>query len=461
MIGEGPAKGPQPDNQQSDFSADPDVGPSFVGLTPDEKARAIADWARALDAANGVEHVEQPTNDDLLDGLRNGTWLDLQDFPPLRYAVPGLVPEGLSLMVGAPKIGKSWWTLDSCLAVSAGGYALGRIHTGSPRPVLYLALEDSDRRLQDRCRQLLDGAPIPPKFEYLLRVASPGAVTPTIATWLAWHRGEQPLCVVDTLGRAMPLASQGETVYQRDYRIMGDLKGLCDAELGASIVVNHHDRKAAADDFVDFVSGTNGLAGGADTVLVLSRDRGEQAGLLRVTGRDIAEGAYALTLVPGSWWRLDGANLEEAAAAARTLQASAGLGDKAAGIIAYIGQHPDGVRADDIAVEFDMSSSAARVYLSRLHDAKRIQRQHRGLYTPPATPVASVASVASEPVAPLARNTNNERNTPTPRPTVVSRDSLADVRCPECGLFGWLKRSAGGYLCSACNTLTPPEVVSR
>jgi hypothetical protein len=296
--------------------------------------------------------------------------------------------------------------------------------------VLYLALEDSDRRLQDRCRQLLEGAPIPPKFEYLLRVASPGAVTPTIATWLAWHRGEQPLCVVDTLGRAMPLASQGETVYQRDYRIMSDLKGLCDAELGASIVVNHHDRKAAADDFVDFVSGTNGLAGGADTVLVLSRDRGEHAGLLRVTGRDVPEGAYALTLVPGTWWRLDGADLEQAAAAARTLQASAGLGDKAAGIIAYIGQHPDGVRADDIAVEFDMTTNAARVYLGRLHEAKRIQRQHRGIYTP----VASVASVAFEPATPPQRNTNNVSNTPLGRPADTS------VTRSQSGLpDGWLE----------------------
>lgn len=409
--------------------------------------------SQSPDDALAVFDEQLPTSAALLAGLRNGEWLDAQDFPPLRYAVPGLVPEGLSLMVGAPKIGKSRWTLDSCLAVSAGGYALGRIHTGSPRPVLYLALEDSDRRLQDRCRQLLDGAPIPPRFEYLLRVASPGAVTPTIATWLTWHRGEQPLCVVDTLGRAMPLASQGETVYQRDYRIMSDLKGLCDAELGASIVVNHHDRKAAADDFVDFVSGTNGLAGGADTVLVLSRDRGEQAGLLRVTGRDVPEGAYALTLVPGSWWRLDGADLEEAAAAARTLHASAGLGDKAAGIIAYIGQHPEGVRADDVAAEFGIQSNAARAYLARLHESHRIERQHRGVYNP----VASAASVASEPVALPERNTSNVSNTPTGSLVIASRDVLSDVRCPECGCFGWLKRTAGGYLCSACKTLSSSD----
>jgi hypothetical protein len=402
-------------------------------MTEDQKSRAIADHYAAKDRANGLDVLRyQPTKDELLDGMRNGAWLDAQDFPPLRYAVPGLVPEGLSLMVGAPKIGKSWWTLDSCLAVSAGGYALGRIPTGAARPVLYLALEDSDRRMQDRCRQLLDGAAIPPKFDYMTRVASPGDVTPTVAAWLAWHHDEQPFVVIDTLGKAMPLASQGETVYQRDYRIMGDLKQLCDAELGASIVVNHHDRKASADDFVDFVSGTNGLAGGADTVLVLSRDRGEHAGLLRVTGRDVAEGAYALTLVPGTWWRLDGANLEEASRAANASRTAAGLGDRSAAIIAHIGQHPEGVRADEIAAALDMQTSAVRVYLQRLHDSQRIERQHRGLYTP----VISVMSVTSGEGQRSEHHTNNVNNTPTHTPEVLLGPGLT----PTTGLPpGWLE----------------------
>jgi hypothetical protein len=375
----------------------------------DEASQRIVDLGRAIDAKNrGAVAVGAG----LLAGIRNGAWLDAQDFPPLRYVVPGLVPEGLTLMVGAPKIGKSWYTLDACLAVASGGFALGCIATGSARPVLYLALEDSDRRMQDRCRQLLvAGEPIPERFEYLTRVASPGEVTPTVAAWLGQHPGEQPFVVIDTLGKAMPLTLQGETVYQRDYRVMGELKQLCDAEPGAGIIVNHHDRKASADDFVDFVSGTNGLAGGADTIMVLSRDRGENAGLLRVTGRDIPEGAYALTLIPGTWWRLDGANLEEAAAAARSAKVSAGLGDKSAAIVAYIGQHPEGVRADDVTTAFEMTTNAARVYLGRLHESRRIERQHRGLYTP----VASVASVTSEGSAPSERNAHNASNTPTAR----------------------------------------------
>jgi AAA domain len=153
---------------------------------------------------------EQSRPTDLLAGLHNGEWLDAQDFPPLRYAIPGLVPEGLSLIVGAPKIGKSWWALNTCLAAASGGVALGHIWVGQPRPVLYLALEDSDRRLQSRCRQLLGDEAIPPRFEYLTRIGSPGEIISTLTAWLGRHEGEQPFVIVDTLGKVMPLALQGE-----------------------------------------------------------------------------------------------------------------------------------------------------------------------------------------------------------------------------------------------------------
>lgn len=77
---------------------------------------------------------------DLLAGLRNGSWLDRQDFPPLKYAVPGLIPEGTTLLVGPPKIGKSWFVLACALATAAGGVVLDKI-TVTARPTLYLALE--------------------------------------------------------------------------------------------------------------------------------------------------------------------------------------------------------------------------------------------------------------------------------------------------------------------------------
>ena len=74
------------------------------------------------------------------------------------------------MLVGPPKIGKSWFVLTVGLAAAFGGKVLG---SRQPRPVLYLALEDGDRRLQDRCRKLLRGDPIPAEFEYLPGRAGP------------------------------------------------------------------------------------------------------------------------------------------------------------------------------------------------------------------------------------------------------------------------------------------------
>ena len=89
---------------------------------------------------------------ELLAGVRTGEWLDQQVFPPLTYAIPGVIPEGFTVVAGAPKVGKSWFILSLCLAVASGGRALGAL-TVDQRKVLYLALEDGDRRLQERIWQ--------------------------------------------------------------------------------------------------------------------------------------------------------------------------------------------------------------------------------------------------------------------------------------------------------------------
>jgi len=327
--------------------------------------------------------------DDLADLIRNGADLDAQTFPAVVYHVRRLIAEGLSLLVGPPKIGKSWLVLLLALAVAAGGRALGAIPV-APRPVLYLALEDSDRRLQDRCRKLLTpGERIPSSFHYVTRVP-PGEVVETVRAWLRTH--PDGLVFLDTLGVVLPPARAGESSYQRDYRIGSQLKALVDEYPGTALVVVHHSRKADAEDFVDAVSGTHGLAGSADAIVVLSRRRNETTGLLRVTGRDIPEGEYGLVLKNGVLWQLDGRDLDQAAAAAQQRQASDGLDQRSREVIAYVTEHPEGVRAADLATALELDGHTARTYLARMAEGGRICRLTRGLYTP----VASVASVATD-----------------------------------------------------------------
>jgi hypothetical protein len=340
---------------------------------------------------------------DLLAGLRDGAWLDAQDFPPLSYAVPGLLPEGFTLLVGPPKIGKSWWVLDVALAVADGGVALGALRTGGARDVLLLGLEDGDRRLQDRCRRLLGMMPIPKRFAYMTRI-EPGRVVETVQAWLD-QASDPALVIVDTLGRVMPPAMPGESAYQRDYRVGARLKRVADDRAGLSLLVNHHDRKATADDFVDAVSATHGLAGAADTIAVLARPRQETEGSLKVVGRDVPEGEYALSLSDGCAWRLHGGNLPAAAERAATVAATAGLGDRTVDIFAFVASHPDGVKAGEVE---DACGKDARRYLARLVASGRLVRPARGLYALPApthTPVSTVPMSQTEaPDTPLWDN---------------------------------------------------------
>lgn len=341
---------------------------------PGTELRIARDIADDPDTPDGSDSV---AGSDLLAGVRDGGWLSGQNFPPLAYAIDGLIPEGLTLEVGPPKAGKSWLTLGLLLAVASGGVALGSIKASPARRVLYLALEDGDRRMQDRCRALLGEPGIPPLFSYLTRIM-PGTVLPTIEAWM--HRyPDTAMVVVDTLGKVMPPASQGESAYQRDYRVGSALKAQADARPGLAVMVLHHDRKANAEDFVDSVSGTHGLAGAADTIVVLSRKRQSPEGSLKITGRDVPENEYALKVIEGKAWQLDGADLAAAAATARTREDARAISDVSAQVLDAIRQHPEGIRAGDLTGRFGRD---VYQYLKRLTDAGRIDKVTRGLYVP-------------------------------------------------------------------------------
>jgi hypothetical protein len=341
-----------------------------------EEDRPLASESNTSNTSNSS--VEDDGDGHLIAGAHDGAWLTAHDFPALAWSIDGLIPEGLSLLVAAPKAGKSWLALALLLAVaSPAGIALGAIKTGPARRVFYLALEDSDRRIQERCRALLGEEKIPDLFCYQTRV-EPGTVLATVEAWMGRHP-DTALVVVDTLGRVMPPAMQGEGAYQRDYRVGAALKARADAHPGLSVIVLHHDRKAAADDFVDSVSGTHGLAGAADTIIVLARRRQAADAVLKVTGRDVPEDEYALAIIDGMNWQASGGSLGAAAGRARERKDAQALSPTMADVLAAVHAHPQGIRAKDLTERF---GGAVYTYLARLADAGRIDKLERGLYIP-------------------------------------------------------------------------------
>lgn len=225
-------------------------------------------------------------------------------FPEPRWAVPGVVPEGLTLLAGPPKLGKSWLMLNAAIAVAAGGHAFGRVPVPGGTS-LYLALEDPARRMQGRLAVTLEGSPPPENLhiETVWPLLHDGGAD-LLDQWLTEHPGCR-LVVVDVFAKVRGTASDKEDRYTADYRAISRLKDVADAHEVAVVAV-HHTRKQQSDDFLELVSGTNGLAGAADTVLVLSRSRGTADAKLHITGRDVEERNLALSLDQGRWTLLDG-----------------------------------------------------------------------------------------------------------------------------------------------------------
>jgi hypothetical protein len=213
-------------------------------------------------------------------------------FKPMAFVLPGLIPaEGVTLIASKPKTGKSWLALDLCIAVAGDRHVLGNLKPAQG-DVLYLALEDSDRRLQHRVKKLLPGAsgwPAGLRYATSWRRIDEGGLE-DLRAWCQLVK-KPTLIVVDVLARIRPASKGNRPAYEVDYAALIGLHALS-LKLGVAILVVHHVRKMAADDAMDTVSGSFGLVGAVDTILVLER-RG-QGMVLDVRGRDVESAELAL-----------------------------------------------------------------------------------------------------------------------------------------------------------------------
>lgn len=244
---------------------------------------------------------------DLLHARTGFTAAELQGmtFPDPKWAVPGLIAEGANVLAGSPKIGKSWLALNLAVAVASGGKALGAVDV-DPGEVLYLALEDGARRLQERMRIVMAGDDWPTRLHFRTTCEPFPAGAEMVGAWLSAYPSAR-LVIFDVFTRFRGRTNDRASQYAQDYDAMAEIKAVVDAHAVAGLVV-HHTRKAASEDFLDSVSGTQGLAGAADAVLILKRSRGNASATLEVTGRDIEEANHALDYdaAIGTWSLLDG-----------------------------------------------------------------------------------------------------------------------------------------------------------
>lgn len=223
-------------------------------------------------------------------GLAVHSMSDLQkaNLEPVYFAVDNLLPQGLALLASPPKFGKSWAVLDLCCAVASGGWFMGKHANQSP--CLYLALEDSDNRLQSRLNKVLNGKDAPHDFYYCIMAPDlANGLVEQLEGFIRAHPDTR-LIVVDTFQKIRSVMGSKSNAYGVDYADAGALKAFADKH-GLCLLLVHHLRKMQDDsDPFNRISGTSGILGAADTALVLTRDkRSDAETLLSITGRDVDE----------------------------------------------------------------------------------------------------------------------------------------------------------------------------
>lgn len=196
--------------------------------------------------------------------------------------VEGLLTQGLHLLAGAPKIGKSWLALWLCLCVAKGDHVWKFPVTQGD--VLYLCLEDNRSRIQKRLFQITEEAT---DDLHLTTVAGQlgGVLEDQLRDFLNSHPATR-LIVIDTLQR-IRAERDNANPYSSDYQDVTTIKQQAE-QYHVAILLIHHLRKMKDEDPVNMVSGSTGLSGGADSIFVLRPDkRGSNQATLFCTGRDI------------------------------------------------------------------------------------------------------------------------------------------------------------------------------
>lgn len=203
------------------------------------------------------------------------------EFGAQRFCVRGLLPQGLCILGGAPKIGKSWLVLDWCIRI-ARGEPIWDMDT-IQGTTLYLCLEDTLQRVQHRVYCMSEEAT--PNAYFATAVGTlADDMEEQISSFLRSHP-DTVLIVVDTF--QMVRGNTNDPSYGSDYQDMQKLKRIADNH-GITILLVHHLRKQGDRDPVNRLSGTTGISGAVDAVFVLDKkERSQNSALLVCTGRDI------------------------------------------------------------------------------------------------------------------------------------------------------------------------------
>jgi replicative DNA helicase len=227
-------------------------------------------------------------------GIKSAAELLKTEFPEIRWIIKDLIGEGLTMFNGSPKIGKSWFALNLAIAAASGGRFLGDL-PATPTDTLYLALEDTERRIHNRLKKLKAPENDNLKIATQWRDGYIG-----LENYLKANKGTG-LVIIDTLARFAQIEDMND--YSITTNAMARLKRIAD-DLSVSIILIHHAGKnTSGADWMGRALGSTGLTGATDSTIFIDRPRDKNTAKLYATGRDTADNSWDLVFDQdcGSW----------------------------------------------------------------------------------------------------------------------------------------------------------------
>ena len=224
-----------------------------------------------------------------------------------KLLIDGLLPNGLAVLSGDSKIGKSWLVLWLCLQISRGEPVWGR--PTRQCGVVYLALEDTERRIQKRMIHLIDEPPANMHISFHC-----GTIGESLEIQIRKMMAKYPdtgIIFIDTLQLVRNGKPSSANAYEKDYKDLAPIKALAD-EYDICIFMVHHTRKEKDKDNVfNNSSGSVALTGAADTSFVLDKENYfDNRAVLSITGRDVENRQMKLVMKDLVWEVTEDLNAE-------------------------------------------------------------------------------------------------------------------------------------------------------
>jgi RecA-family ATPase len=291
------------------------------------------------------------------------------EFVTQEFVVPGVIPVGLTLLAGKPKVGKSWLSLDLAVAVANGGLALGK-RPVERADVLYLALEDHWRRLQARLRQVIGDEDPPKGLRFITRGWPQGRSGPDALAKFCKEFSDTRFVIVDTLARVRNADQRSnKDNYQQDYEQLAPYQERA-GDLDLAVMGVTHQRKSESEDWLMTIMGTVGTSGAVDNALLLERTRSDTRGELRGTGRELDDLEIALDFdkVRGQW-------LETGQGG------GARMSQEALAVMRVMKLIPGPARVQDVADALTRSAKSTSAIMSRMTDKGQLKKLAQGTYT--------------------------------------------------------------------------------